>query len=118
MANKGGRPRIEIDKHQLEDLMNFRPSTYDCAGHFKCSRETILEFIRVNYDMTFLEFRKCYGYKVKMNLITKAIDLAKRGNTEMIKFCLNNLGGWTNGYNQQRAFEEEESIDSLEWVDP
>lgn len=98
--------------------MNYRPTTYDVAGHFKCSRDAVIDFIRREYDLTYLEFRKVYGGKIKLRVAEKCRAMAEAGNTEMIKFWMINVGGWTNGYNQTRAFEEEEKIDELEWVDP
>lgn len=114
---KLGRKFIPIDKHQLEKLMGFRPSLYDVAGFFKVSRDKIQHFIRDEYDMEFKEFRSTYMSGTKLSIIQKAVKKAHNGDNEMIKFCLNNLAGWTNGYASRPDFDEEDFIDEIQWVD-
>lgn len=112
---KIGRPRKEIDSDQLEKLMGFRPSLFDVSGFFKCSREHIIKHIRAEYDMTFKEFRSTFMSNRKLALIQVAMGKAEKGDNEMIKFCLVNLAGWTNGYNQRNDFEDEDYVEVLEW---
>jgi hypothetical protein len=118
MAKKPrGRPEAQIDKPQLEQLMGYRPSMYDVSGFFKVSRTTMNDFIKKEYGMVFKEFRATYQSKMKLNLIQKAIFKAQNGDNEMIKFCLINLGGWTNGNRERSDFDEDDFIEDIEWVD-
>lgn len=112
-----GRPKIQIDKEQLERLMGFRPSLYDCAGFFKCGHRTVQRFIKDEYDMEFLEFRKTYGAGAKLSVIQKCYTKATSGDNEMIKFYLINVAGWTNGYSRDHRFDEDEAIDDIEWYE-
>lgn len=115
---KRGRPEAPLlNQDQLEKLMSYRPSMWDCAGFFKCSRETVLRFIKKHYDMDFIEFRKTYMANAKLSLIQKAMEKAQGGDNEMIRYCLNNLAGWTNGHQRDARFEDEDFIDDIEWVD-
>lgn len=97
--------------------MAHRPSQYDVAGFFKCNRQTVMTFIKEHYDMTFKEFRSTYMSGTKLKIIQKALLKAQRGDNEMIKFCLINLAGWTNGYSQRNDFDDDDFVEELEWVD-
>lgn len=114
---KLGRKPINIDKPQLEKLMSYRPSLHDVAGFFKCARETVYRFIKKEYDLEFLEFRKLYGAEAKLSLVQLAMQKAQRGDNEMLKFCLINLNGWTNGQARDVRFDEDEFVDEIEWVE-
>lgn len=115
-----GRPKKEVNLEQLEKLMGYRPSLYDTAGFFKCSREKIQDLIKEEYDMNFIDFRKYYGSEAKLSLIQKAMSMAlnkERPDKEMLKFCIINLAGWTNGFHKDQRFDEDDTIDDLEWIE-
>lgn len=118
---KKGRPigsgAIQIDKEQLERLMSYRPTLYDTAGFFKCERSTVQRFINKHYNMDFMEFRKIYMSDAKLSLIQKAMEKAQGGDNEMLRYCINNLAGWTNGHKRDDRFDDEDFVDEIEWVD-
>lgn len=124
MAKKDtrGRPKVPINKDQLEQLMGYRPSLFDVSGFFKCSRETIIRFITKEYGMTYKEFRSTYMSGMKLSLIQKAIAKARgtdgnpRGDNDMLKFCLINLAGWVNGNAQKNEFDDEDFVEEIDWI--
>lgn len=113
--NKGGRPKKVLNKKQLQMLMGYRPTLWDVAGFFECGRETVIRFIKKEYGMEFKEFRSTYMAGTKLKIIQKAIIKAQEGNNEMIKFVLQNLAGWTNGFAKREDFDEEDFIEDIEW---
>lgn len=118
MAKKTGRPFTKIDKEQLEKLMGYRPSSYDVGAFFKCDRNTINNFIKAEYSMTFKEFRQTHMSKTKLTLVQTALHRAIEGkNNDMLKFCLINIAGWTTGIGNKHEFDDEDIIEDLEWVD-
>ena len=91
---KIGRPRKEIPLEQLEALMRMAPTLKDTAAFFKCNVELIEDRIKEYTGLTFPEFREQNMVHSRLNLIRKALQMADKGNTAMMIFCLKNLCGW------------------------
>jgi hypothetical protein len=93
----GGQPTVDhkIEIKKLKDLMKFKPTLAMTAGHFDVSKKTIERFIDREFEgLTFKEFREHNMANVKVALINKAITMALHGNTDMLKYCINNMCGW------------------------
>lgn len=114
-VDKGGRPptvtrRLETD--ELKKVMQFRPTVADVAGWFDCSKRAVQKFIETHHKMTFMEYREHCMAGVKLKLIQIAIGKALSGkDNEMLKYCLNNLAGWS--YNPLPKEEMEEIEDMV-----
>lgn len=98
-VDNDGRPpvvRAKLAGPELKKIMKFRPTLADVAGHFDCHKRSVQNFIEENYQMTFFEFRDHCMADVKLKLIQIAIQKALGGkDNEMLKYCLNNLAGWS-----------------------
>lgn len=98
---KVGRPKgtkIFSDpekQRQLEALLKLKPTLNDCAGFFKCDRDTISDFIKDEYGYTFDEYRERCMSHTRFALVRQALEQAKGGNTTMLIFCLKNLCHWS-----------------------
>lgn len=89
----GGKP-LEIDDQKLKALMRLKPSLPDCAAFFECSERSIERYIETNYKQKFTEFREAYMVHTRLAIVRKAIDKAEKGDNVMLIFCLKNLCGW------------------------
>lgn len=97
MGKRG--PSKIIDKKKLASLMRMKPSLADTAAFFECSDQTVMNFIRTEFDMTFLEFRERHIVSCRHDLVREAlsISLSKKnvfGKTDMLKFALKNIANW------------------------
>lgn len=92
---KSGAQKIEIDLEQLRTFCRLKPSTEDCAAFFKCSIDTIERRVFEGTGLTFKDFREQAMVHTKFDLIRRAIEKAKKGDNDMMKFCLKNLSDWS-----------------------
>ena len=89
-----GRPRAQIDDHQLKALCRLKPTLSDVSGFFDISEDAIRDYIKREYNCDFTTFRNKYVAQTRYMLIRKAIKMAENGNTAMMIFCLKNLCKW------------------------
>lgn len=75
---KTGRPRIEIDSNQFENLCNLQCTLSEIAGWFKCSEDTIERWCKREYGETFAETFKIYSASGKMSLRRAQFRLAEK----------------------------------------
>lgn len=101
MAN--GRPKKfqEADLQKLKNLMRLNPTLEDTAAFFECGQRTVEETIRNHFDLTFREFRQQNMVHTRLSLIRKAVSKAEAGDNTMLIFCLKNLCGWKDRYEQE-----------------
>lgn len=92
------RPRVEIEEPKLKALMRLKPSLEDTAAYFECSARTVERFIRDSFDLSFVEFRDQNMVHTRLSIIRKAISKAESGDNTMLIFCLKNLCGWKDQY--------------------
>lgn len=104
-----GRPEIIFDDKQLRNILKLKPRLKDVANFFECSEDTIERRIREKYNCTFAEFRDQNAIHTRFDLIKKAIEKAERGDNVMLIFCLKNLCGWRDKYDEGSTFDDEAS---------
>jgi dihydroxyacetone kinase DhaKLM complex PTS-EIIA-like component DhaM len=97
---KTKEPRKQINFEQLKALMRLKPTQKDTAAFFECSEDTIERIIRKTCDLTFAEFREQNMVHTRFSLIRKAIQKAENGDNVMLIFCLKNLCGWKDKWEQ------------------
>lgn len=93
MANKGGRPRIELDKDMFERFCHDHCSKKTIAYYFGCSVETIGRFCKKTYGCTFEEVYEQYKAHGSVMLRHKLMESAEKGNTAALIFALKNYEG-------------------------
>jgi hypothetical protein len=84
----------EEKTQQLKALMRLKPTLADTAAFFECNTSTIEKHIRKVYDRTYSEFRDQNMVHTRFSLIRTAIGKAESGDNVMLIFCLKNLCGW------------------------
>lgn len=90
----GGRKPKPINDAQLKALMRLKPSLEDTAAFFEVHRDTICDYIKRHYDCSFPTFRNENMVHTRFELVRTAIEKAKKGDNVMLIFCLKNLCGW------------------------
>ena len=80
----GGRPKIEIDKKQFENLCGLQCTLEEIAGWFRCSEDTIQRWCLRTYvdgngkPQSFAVVYKKYSADGKMSLRRAQFQLAKK----------------------------------------
>lgn len=100
-----GRPpkfTEEKDK-QLKAILRLKPTLSDCAAFLDVEPSTIEKYIKRKYKCTFSEFREQNMVHTRFSIIRKAISKAENGDNTMLIFCLKNLCGWKDRYEQENT---------------
>lgn len=105
----GGHP-VKIDDVKLKALCRLKPSIADAAAFFECAEKTIERYIREKYSQTFAEFRELHMVHTRLSIVRKAIDKAEKGDNVMLIFCLKNLCGWKDRWDNSPTEERPPAI--------
>lgn len=100
----------EAKWRELDALLQFRVTIAYCADYLGISRDTLIRRVRETHNLTFLEYHKLRMERTATKLQQKAIELALKGNSTMMIFCLKNLAGWSDKH------EQEVNITNFEFV--
>lgn len=89
---KMGRPRIEIDKRQFEQLCGIQATEEEIYGWFKCSSETIRRWCRREYGEPFCEVYKKFSSSGKISLRRNLFHQAEKSVPAAIFLAKQHLG--------------------------
>ena len=92
MAKKAGRPAIEIDKKQFENLCGLQCTEEEIAAWFKCSIDTIDRWCKRTYETNFADIYKVYSANGKISLRRTQLRLAEKSAAMAIFLGKNMLG--------------------------
>ena len=81
---KMGRPPIEIDKVEFEKLCGLHATLVEIADWFDCSEDTIENWCKKTYGVTFSEILKRKSSKAKVSLRRKQYETAMKGNVVLM----------------------------------
>ena len=95
-----GRPKVEIDRKQFENLCSIQCTLEEIAGWFRCSDSTIKRWVKTTYGETFDLVYKKYSKDGKISLRRYQFQLAKKSATMAIWLGKQHLG--------QRDYEDAE----------
>ena len=84
MKRKVGRPKIEIDQRQFENLCGLHCTEEEIAGHFACSPDTIQRWCERTYGENFAETYKKYSALGNISLRRYQFEHAKKNATMAI----------------------------------
>lgn len=73
-----GRPRKEIDTDTFEKLCNLQCTLIEIAGFFKCCEDTIENWCKKTYNLTFSDAFKRFSQEGKMSLRRTQFRLAEK----------------------------------------
>ena len=77
-AKRTGRPKIQIDQKQFENLCGLQCTEEEIASFFDCSVDTIERFCSRTYNMTFAEVFKIKRGVGKISLRRSQMKLAEK----------------------------------------
>ena len=83
-SKKMGRPKIEINKKQFEKLCEFQCTEEEIADFFNCSIDTINNYCKKTYSMTFSDTFKKKSSKGKVSLRRNQFALSKKNSNMAI----------------------------------
>jgi hypothetical protein len=84
MAEKLGRPRIEIDLEQFKGLCSIQCTLVEIADWFKCSEDTIENWCKRELGMLFSEAYKKYSVGGKISIRRSQFKMAEHNATMAI----------------------------------
>lgn len=90
---KMGRPTIEIDKGQFENLCSLQCTKAEIAGWFGCSEDTIERWCKRTYNETFAATFAQKRAKGQISVRRALYQAATKGNTTAMIFWLKNHAG-------------------------
>lgn len=91
-----GRPKKEINKDLFEALLEIPFSTCEhIAGVFKCSTDTIVRWIKAEYECTFADLKAQRKENMKLKIAGKQYEMAMKGNVAMLIWLGKNELGQT-----------------------
>lgn len=79
-----GRPKIEIKAEQFEYLCSIMCTEEDIAGVFQCSVDTICNWCKEHYGLTFSEVYKNFSAQGRMSLRRFQFRMAEKNPTMAI----------------------------------
>ena len=77
-TSKAGRPRVEIDQKQFENLCGLQCTLAEIADFFHCSEDTIERWCKRTYNEKFAEVFKKHSGKGKISLRRAQFRLAEK----------------------------------------
>lgn len=108
------QPKKNLDYSALDALLQFKVSCNFCADYLGVSRDTIVRRIKEDHGLTFSEYHQLKKERTATKLQQKAIELALKGNSTMMIFCLKNLAGWSDKQEIESTSKVEITIDDDE----
>lgn len=100
------RPRKEILEKDLRAILRMKPTKADCAAFFECSEDTIENRCMEFAGLKFSELRDQCMVHTRFSIIRTAIQKAEKGDNVMLIFCLKNLCGWTDKFENENTNTE------------
>ena len=83
-ANKGGRPRKELDQQTFEKLCEIQCTLTEIAGVLRVSEDTVERWCERTYELGFAECFKKFSAAGKTSLRRHQFELARKGNATML----------------------------------
>ena len=87
-----GRPRKEINDTEFEKLCGLQCTLEEIAGFFDCSPDTIENWCKREYGVTFSDIYKKFSYGGKLTLRRNMLKLSEKSAVMAIFLAKNWLG--------------------------
>lgn len=103
-----GRPKTELPWEAIEAMATLKASNAQVLAFLemqgiKITDDTLNNHARERYGCKFSDFVAKRFEGTKLKLVQKALELAFAGNVVSLIFCMKNLCGWSNEYQQGGA---------------
>lgn len=106
-----GRPQVDIDQTQFENLCGLQCTLQEISGWFKCSEDTIERWCKRTYGENFAETYKIHSAKGKMSLRRAQFRLAEKSAAMAIFLGKNYLGQTDN-----TVIEDKSALEKLDEI--
>lgn len=103
---KMGRPEIPIDKEEFEKLCGIHATLIEIAGWFDCCEDTIENWCKKTYGVTFSDIFKKKSGRGKISLRRQQFQSAMKGNVSMQIW----LGKQHLGQSDKAELDQDQSI--------
>ena len=103
-ANRGGRPRKEIDQNTFEGLCEIQCTLEEIAGVLRVSEDTVERWCQRTYELRFTDTYKKFSAHGKTSLRRHQFEVAAKGNATMLIW----LGKQYLGQSDRPIAEEDE----------
>lgn len=100
---KMGRKLLPFNWSRLDSLCQRKMDLSDCAEIMQVSEDTIRRRIKAKYKITFAIYQDKKMSITRLTLVEKALEMADRSNVTMLIFCLKNLCGWSDKYDNVKS---------------
>lgn len=84
LPSRGGKPLIEINQNDFEQLCYMLCTLNEIAGFFKCSHDTIQRWCVRTYEENFEDVWSIYSSGGKISLRRAQLQAAMKGNPTML----------------------------------
>jgi len=112
-----GRKEKVIEEAKLRAILRMKPTLKDCAAFFEVSEDQVEKYCKIYGNCTFSEFREQNMVHTRFSIIRKAIGKAEAGDNTMLIFCLKNLCGWVDKFDNTHTIQTEKlSTEELEKI--
>jgi hypothetical protein len=112
-ANKGGRPRKELNQHTFEGLCEIQATLEEIADVLRVSEDTVERWCKRTYELGFADAYKKFSATGKTSLRRYQFEAAKKGNTTMLIWLGKQYLGQTDKPDPEEFDEEVNLADSL-----
>lgn len=106
---KMGRPKKELDKNVFEELCAIQCTEQEIANVFRCSIDTVNNWCKDTYGMTFSDTFKIYSADGKISLRRNLFRMAEK-NSAVAIFLAKNVLGMTDRPNDDDIMEKLDKI--------
>lgn len=111
---KMGRPLIEIDKAQFENLCSLQCTLAEIAGWFGCSQDTIERWCKRTYSQTFADTFAQKRSKGQISVRRALYQAATKGNTTAMIFWLKNHAGMADQIHVETKDITDDTVQEME----
>ena len=111
---KMGRPLIEIDKAQFENLCSLQCTKQEIAGWFGCSEDTIERWCKRTYGETFAATFAQKRSKGQISVRRALYQAATKGNTTAMIFWLKNHAGMADQIHLENKDITDDTVTEME----
>lgn len=99
------KKKIPFNWAVFDAILQFNSTKVQAAIIMNLSIDTIERRIKEKYNLNFEDYKAQATQIIKLRLQQKAIQMAFEGNTSMMIFCLKNICGWKDKFEDERQEE-------------
>lgn len=87
-------PSVLIEIAKLKAFMRMKPTLADTAAFFECSEDSVENFIKKEFKVSFSVFREQNMVHTRFDIFREMVRKALEGDNTMLIWCSKNMLGW------------------------